>query len=59
MAFQKPDAKTIERMTVTSLTALIEALEQRRAEAVEPFEEQLRFYKPLLDEKVKNAKTTS
>lgn len=59
MAFQQPDAKTIERMTPESLGALVEALEQRRSEAVEPFDEQIKFYRHLLAQKVKNAKTTS
>lgn len=60
MAFQKPDAKTIERMTPQSLTALLSALKQRRREAIEPLNEQIEYYENLLKEKQdKNAKTAS
>ena len=59
MEFQKPDAKTIAKMTPQSLRALIEALEKRRAEAIKPLDEQLNYYRNLLKEKVNDAKTTS
>lgn len=60
MTFQKPDEKTIARMTIQSLTALIEALRGKREEACAPFDEQIKFYKKLLDKKKAegNAKTT-
>lgn len=46
-------------MTVKSLTALISALREQREIACAPFDEQIKFYKKLLDQKKEesNAKT--
>lgn len=59
MNFQEPDEKTIARMTVQSLTALLAAIRSQREEACKPFDEQIKFYKRLLDKKKEegNAKT--
>lgn len=51
MKFTKPDEKTIKRMTVKSLTSLIETLEDQRAELVKPFDLQIKYYKDLREKK--------
>lgn len=53
MKFNKPDEKTIKRMTVRSLSVLIETLEQKRAEIVKPYDTQIEFYKDLREKKRK------
>ena len=51
MTFQEPDEKTIARMTVQSLEALIEALKTKRAEVIAPHDAQIKFYENLLEKK--------
>lgn len=51
MKFTKPDEKTVARMTVRSLTAMLETLKNQRAELVKPFDTQIKFYEDLLAEK--------
>jgi uncharacterized coiled-coil DUF342 family protein len=60
MTFQEPDAKTIARMTPTSLKALIAALKDKRDDTVAPLNEQIKYYENLLKTKEQaSAKTTS
>lgn len=62
MKFTKPDEKTIRRMTPRSLRALIDSLKTQRAEVVQPFDIQIKFYEDLLAKKEaeggSDAKTT-
>lgn len=53
MKFKKPDQKTIDRMTVRSLTAMLDTLKLQRGEIVKPFDTQIKFYEDLLLEKKK------
>lgn len=59
MQFQKPDEKTQARMTVASLSALIGSLRKQREDIVKPYDEQLLFYKKLLDQKKEASATAS
>lgn len=54
--FIKPDEKTKKRMTVYSLTTLLGALKDKRAEVVKPLDAQIKFYEDLLEEKKKEQK---
>lgn len=53
MKFTKPDQKTIARMTVRSLTVLIETLKGNRDEVVKPYDTQIAYYEKLLEQKRK------
>lgn len=53
MKFVKPDDKALRRMTVRSVTVLIEALEGQRDELVKPYDNQIAFYKELREKKRK------
>ena len=61
MKFIKPTDEAIKRMTVRSLTSLIESLKTQRAQAVKPHDEQIKFFEELLwkkkSEENANAKT--
>lgn len=63
MKFTKPDQKTVARMTVMSLSALLDTLKKQRATVVEPLDVQIDFYEKLLEQKKnegqQNAKATS
>lgn len=61
MKFTKPDPETIKRMTVTSITALLNTLKSQRAELVKPYDLQIEYYEDLLKKKQEssNAETTS
>lgn len=61
MKFTKPDEKTLARMTVRSLTALLESLREQRAKVVKPYDTQIEFYEKLLEQKkgASDAETTS
>ena len=61
MKFTKPDEGTIQRMTPRSIQVLIDTLKTKRAELVEPFDVQIKFYEDLKrkKEEAQNAKTTS
>lgn len=49
--FKAPDDATVARMTVTSISALLEALQGRRARLVKPFDKEIAYYKELLEKK--------
>lgn len=51
MKFTKPDQKTVARMSVNSLSVLIDTLKKQRATVVEPFDIQIKFYENLLEDK--------
>lgn len=53
MKFTKPDEQTIKRMTVRSITVLLDTLKRQRAEKVKPFDEQIKYYEELLERKKK------
>lgn len=53
MKFLKPDEKTIKRMTVRSITVLIDTLKGQRDELVKPYNTQIAFYEDLLEKKRK------
>ena len=61
MKFTKPDESTIKRMTVNSITALLNTLKSKRADLVAPYDEQIKYYEDLLKKKQeeRDAKTTS
>lgn len=59
MKFTKPDEKTISRMTVFSLTTLIDTLKTQRAEIVKPFDTQIEFYERLLEQKKEQANAST
>lgn len=59
MTFQEPDAKTIARMTPASLTALIGALKDKRADVVAPLDEQIKYYEKLLKTKEESSAKAS
>ena len=58
--FTRPDKGTIARMTVRSITALLDTLKQQRTRLVEPYDTQIKFYEDLLEKKKEqgNAETT-
>ena len=58
--FTVPDKDTIARMTVRSISSLLDTLKQQRAQTVEPYDTQIKFYEDLLEKKKEqaNAKTT-
>ncbi len=60
MKFTKPDQETIKRMTVSSITALLNTLKSQRADVVEPYDLQIKYYEDLLEKKkeARNAKAT-
>ena len=59
MSFKKPDDATIKRMTVQSVTQLINALQRRRDAAVKPLDAEIQFYEKVLKLKEdENGKTT-
>lgn len=51
MKFTKPDAATVKRMTVQSITSLLGSLKSQRAELVKPYDDQIKFYEDLLENK--------
>lgn len=63
MKFTKPDKSTVARMTPRTINALLDTLKSQRADLVKPFDDQIKFYEDLLDQKKKegeaNAKATS
>ena len=61
MVFKKPDDATIERLTIPKLETLIVSLKERRAAAMAPQTEEIKFYENLLLKRVgdANAKTSS
>jgi hypothetical protein len=59
MKFEKPNEKTIAQMTLESLRALISALETKRAEVVAPLDEQINYYKKLLQTKEHSSAETA
>ncbi len=61
MKFTKPDKETIARMTPRSIQALLDTLKSQRAELVEPYDKQIKYYEDLLEQKKggSNAKATS
>lgn len=61
MKFTKPDKETIGRMTVRSITSLLDTLKSQRAELVKPYDEQIKYYEDLLEKKKggSDAKATS
>lgn len=61
MKFTKPDEETQKRMTVSSITALLNTLKSQRADVVEPYDLQIKYYEDLLAKKkeARDAKATS
>lgn len=57
MKFLKPDEKTIKRMTVRSISVLIDTLKGQRDELVKPYNTQIAFYEDLLEKKRKEEGT--
>ncbi len=53
MKFTKPDETQLKRMTVRSLTALLDTLKAQRAELVKPYDLQIKFYEDLREKKRK------
>ena len=53
MVFKKPDEATIKRLTVPKLKNLIGSLKERRAAAMAPHNQEIKFYTDLLAEKEK------
>ena len=51
MSFKKPDDATIKRMTVQSVTQLINALKRRRDAVVKPLDAEIQFYEKVLKQK--------
>ena len=49
--FKKPDDAAISRMTVRSVSSLIETLKDRRAAKVKPLDEEIKYYEGLLKQK--------
>ena len=59
MSFKKPDDATIKRMTVQSVTQLINALKRRRDAAIKPLDVEIQFYEKVLKQKeTEDGKTT-
>ena len=59
MSFKKPDDATIKRMTVQSVTQLINALQRRRDAVVKPLDAEIKFYEKVLKQKEEDdGKTT-
>jgi len=58
--FTKGDAASEARMTVESLTAAIQSVRVQREKVTKPFDEQLVYFKKLLEQKQeeRRAKTT-
>jgi hypothetical protein len=57
--FTRPDKGTLERMTVTSVTSLLNTLQSQRKTVVAPYDTQITFYKKVLAwKKMKNPKIT-
>lgn len=61
MKFTKPDKETIARMTPRSIQSLLDTLKSQRAELVEPYDKQIKYYEDLLEQKKggSDAKATS
>ena len=51
MSFKKPDDATIKRMTVQSVTQLINALKRRRDAAIKPLDAEIQYYEKALKQK--------
>ena len=51
MSFKKPDDATIKRMTVQSVTQLINALKRRRDAAIKPLDAEIQYYEKVLKQK--------
>lgn len=61
LTVQKPNEATVKRMTVQSVKTLLSTLKEQRAAYVRPYDEQIKIYEDILEQKEKelaNAKTT-
>ena len=59
MSFKKPDDATIKRMTVQSVTQLINALKRRRDAVVKPLDAEIQFYEKVLKQKEESDGTST
>ena len=61
MVFKTPDEATINRLTIPKLKNLIESLKERRAAAMAPHNQEIKFYVDLLAKKegAANAQSSS
>ena len=59
MSFKKPDDATIKRMTVQSVTQLINALQRRRDAVVKPLDAEIQFYEKVLKQKEESDGTST
>lgn len=49
--FTKPSEETISKMTVVSVSTLLQTLKAQRAELVRPHDERIKFYEAILERK--------